>query len=158
MPAVGAGLVHLGPDPQADPQPRLAALGPPTGSCGAALLVIAEYREAHPAAPRVGVGDLSRRHGGDFGARFGGLGHMSHQNGLDVDLYYPRRDGRERRPFRPDQVDRLLAQALVRHFARAGAEVVYVGPSLGLRGPRRRRRAARAPRRPSARAHPPPRR
>ena len=102
------------------------------------LRVLAEYRAEHPWAPRVGIGDLSRRHGGDFGPRFGGLGHMTHQNGLDVDLYYPRRDGLERRPFRPGQVDRRLAQALVDRFARAGggAQVVYVGPRLGLRGRR----------------------
>jgi murein endopeptidase len=97
------------------------------------LRVVAEYRAANPGAPRVGIGDLSRRHGGDFGPRFGGLGHMTHQNGLDADLYYPRRDGLERRPFRPGQVDRSLAQDLVDRFAAAGAEVVYVGPSLGLR-------------------------
>lgn len=101
------------------------------------LRVVAEYRVANPDAPRVGIGDLSRRHGGDFGARFGGLGHMTHQNGLDADLYYPRRDGLERRPFRPAQVDRRLAQDLVDRFAAAGAQVVYVGPSLGLRGRRR---------------------
>jgi murein endopeptidase len=101
------------------------------------LRVLAEYRLANLGAPRVGIGDLSRRHGGDFGPGFGGLGHMTHQNGLDVDLYYPRRDGLERRPYRPWQVDRRLSQALVDGFVAAGAQVVYVGPSLRLRGPRR---------------------
>jgi murein endopeptidase len=100
------------------------------------LRVVAEYRAAHPEAPRVGIGDLSRRHGGHFGPEFGGLGHMTHQNGLDVDLYYPRRDGLERRPFRPDQVDRRLAQDLVDRFAAHRAQVIYVGPSLRLHGPR----------------------
>ena len=50
-------------------------------------LVLREYHDAHPDAPRVLVGDLSRPHGGFFGARYGGLGHNSHQNGLDVDIY-----------------------------------------------------------------------
>ena len=45
--------------------------------------------------------------------RFGGLGHVSHQNGLDADVYYPRMDGLERRPYRPSQVDRALAQDLL---------------------------------------------
>jgi murein endopeptidase len=99
--------------------------------------VLTEYRLANPFAPRVGIGDLSRPHGGDFGARFGGLGHASHQNGLDVDVYYPRLDGRERRAFTPAQVDRVLAQELVDRFVAAGARTVYTGPSLGLRGPRR---------------------
>ena len=44
------------------------------------------------------VGDLSRPHGGDFGPRFGYIGHASHQNGLDADVYYPRADGTERAP------------------------------------------------------------
>src|SRR5918998_1507680 len=99
--------------------------------------VLTEYRLANPFAPRVGIGDLSRRHGGDFGVRFGGLGHISHQNGLDADVYYPRADGLTLRPYKPSQVDRALAQDLVDRFVAAGARTVYVGPSLGLKGPRR---------------------
>lgn len=97
--------------------------------------VIAGYAAANPRAARVGVGDLSRRHGGSFGPRFGGIGHASHQNGLDVDVYYPRRDGRERPPRSPSQIDRRLAQALVDRFVAAGAAKVFVGPGTGLRGP-----------------------
>ena len=100
------------------------------------LEVVAGYRLANALAPRVGIGDLSRRHGGDFGIRFGGLGHGSHQNGLDADVYYPRLDGLERRPYKPSQVDRVLAQDLVDRFVEAGARVIYVGPSLDLKGPR----------------------
>jgi hypothetical protein len=99
------------------------------------LRVLTEYAAAHPGAPRVGIGDLSRPHGGDFGARFGGLGHASHQNGLDVDVYYPRRDRRERPPKLPRQIDRKLAQDLVARFVEAGAAKVFVGPSTGLKGP-----------------------
>ena len=101
------------------------------------LGVIEEYRLENALAPRVGIGDLSRTHGGDFGARFGGLGHASHQNGLDADIYYPRWDGQERRPFKPSQVDRDLAQDLVDRFVAAGARAIYVGPSLDLEGPRK---------------------
>ena len=100
------------------------------------LRVVREHRAAHPGAPRVGIGDLSRRHGGRFGPRFGGLGHSSHQNGLDVDVLYPRLDRREDQPYRPGEVDRRLAQDLVDRFVAAGAEYVFVGPSLRLRGPR----------------------
>jgi murein endopeptidase len=99
-------------------------------------LVLRGYRDAHPDAPRVLVGDLSRRHGGFFGARYGGLGHNSHQNGLDVDVYYPRKDGLERAAFRPEQVDVALAQDLVDRFTRAGAIRIFVGPDLPLRGRR----------------------
>ena len=101
------------------------------------LNVVAAHRAAHPDAPRVGIGDLSRPRGGIFDQRFGGLGHASHQNGLDVDVYYPRRDGSERRPFKPSQVDQELAQDLVDRFVAAGAQHVFVGPRLTLTGPRK---------------------
>ena len=58
------------------------------------LTVARAFHTAHPGAPRLLVGDLSRPHGGDFGPRFGYIGHASHQNGLDVDVYYPRADRR----------------------------------------------------------------
>lgn len=93
------------------------------------------YRRAHPSAPPLLVGDLSRPHGGDFGPRFGSIGHMTHQNGLDVDLYYPRRDRRPVAARRIDHVDLPLSQALVGHVLRAGTRTVLVGPSTGLRGP-----------------------
>jgi murein endopeptidase len=82
------------------------------------------------------IGDLSRPHGGDFGPRFGYIGHASHQNGLDADVYYPRADGRERAPRNAAQIDRRLSQELVDRFVRAGAALVLVGPSTGLTGPR----------------------
>ena len=99
--------------------------------------ISAEFQAAHPSAPLVLVGDLSRPQGGVFDRRYGGLGHASHQNGLDVDVYYPRRDGLPLAPIHPRQVDRRLAQDLVDRFVAAGAEKVFVGPRLGLRGPRR---------------------
>jgi murein endopeptidase len=101
------------------------------------LTVVSEYRAAHPDAARVGVADLSRPHGGDFGARFGGLGHASHQNGLDVDVLYPRLDRLERAPRTPTQIDQALAQELVDRFVNAGARYVFVGPHTHLRGPHR---------------------
>jgi murein endopeptidase len=99
------------------------------------LHVIRAYSRAHPAAPRVGIGDLSRPHGGDFGPQFGGLGHATHQNGLDADVYYPLLSGAERSPLSVDEVNLNLAQDLVDRFVRAGAAVVYVGPNTGLTGP-----------------------
>jgi murein endopeptidase len=100
------------------------------------LDVLAAYRSLHPEAPRVGVADLSRPYGGRFGHNFGGLGHASHQNGLDVDVLYPRLDGQERRASSPARIDRALAQDLVDAFVAAGAVYVFTGPALGLRGPR----------------------
>jgi len=96
----------------------------------AVLRVVAGYSRANPAAPRLGIGDLSLRHGG----RFGFL-HQSHQNGLDVDVYYPRLDRRERPPRVAAQIDRRLSQDLVDRFVAAGAVLVFVGPNTGLTGP-----------------------
>jgi murein endopeptidase len=98
--------------------------------------VLADFAAAHPEAPRLGIGDLSRPRGGTFDRRYGGLGHASHQNGQDVDVYYPRRDRREVPPSRPSEVNRRLSQDLVNRFVAAGAQMVFVGPRVRLRGPR----------------------
>jgi murein endopeptidase len=102
----------------------------------ATLRVLRQFARRHPHAPRIGVGDLSLRHGGYFGPEVGGgIGHDTHQNGLDVDVYYPRTDRRERAPITVDQVDVRLSQALVDLFVDAGAQTIYVGPNLPLSGP-----------------------
>ncbi|MBD0318177.1 MAG: penicillin-insensitive murein endopeptidase [Thermoleophilia bacterium] len=95
------------------------------------LAVVRSFAAVHPNAPRVGIGDLSRRRGGPFRPK-----HASHQNGLDVDVYYPRKDGKERPARTAAQVDRRLAQQLVDRFVAAGAAKVFVGPNVGLRGPK----------------------
>jgi murein endopeptidase len=100
------------------------------------LRVAREFRAVHRAAPPLLIGDLSRRRGGDFGPRFGPPGHASHQNGLDVDIYYPRLDRRLRAPTSVSEVDLRLAQDLVRRFVAARAEYVFVGPHTDLRGPK----------------------
>ncbi len=95
-----------------------------------------EFSRSHPGAPRVGVGDLSLPRGGYFGPEVGGgIGHATHQNGLDIDVYYPRLDRREKPPRTVDQVDVALAQDLVDLFVAAGATTIYVGPNLPLTGP-----------------------
>jgi hypothetical protein len=93
------------------------------------LGVIGDYRLAHPKAPKVVVGDLSRVRGGEIDE------HVSHENGLDVDVYYPRRDGKLRPPRTVSQVDVRLARDLLDRFVAAGASIVFVGWSTPLRGP-----------------------
>ncbi|HEY5873511.1 MAG TPA: penicillin-insensitive murein endopeptidase [Gaiellaceae bacterium] len=93
------------------------------------LAVMASYRAGDPDAPRIVVGDISFRGGGPMEL------HRSHQNGLDVDVYYPRRDGRSRPPTSSEQINRTLAQDLLDRFLDAGVEKVFVGYSTGLRGP-----------------------
>jgi murein endopeptidase len=99
------------------------------------LYVLRDYRLANAGAPPVVIGDLSRPHGGAFGSDFGGLGHASHQNGLDVDVYYPRLDRTLQPPGAVEQVDRTLAQDLVSRFVGAGAQHAFVGHHVGLGGP-----------------------
>ena len=101
------------------------------------LVVLRAHRLAHPDAPRVVVGDLSLRRGGRFPPDDDDEGtHASHQNGLDVDVYLPRRDLRLRPPLRRAQIDRALAQDLVDRFVAAGAQRVFVFRRLRMRGPR----------------------
>jgi hypothetical protein len=90
--------------------------------------VIDAYRAANPRAPRVVVGDISFEHGGPMDA------HVSHQNGLDADIYYPRLDGALRAARSPAAIDRRLAQDLLDRFVAAGAVKVFVGYATDLRG------------------------
>ncbi|HUK44553.1 MAG TPA: penicillin-insensitive murein endopeptidase [Gaiellaceae bacterium] len=96
----------------------------------AIISVVDAYRAANPTAPRVVVGDISLRGGGPMTDE-----HVSHQNGLDVDVYYPRRDGELRAPVAADQIDLALAQDLVDRFVAAGAQMIFVGFGTGLHGP-----------------------
>ena len=97
--------------------------------------VLRDYRLANPGAPPVLVGDLSRPWGGPFGSDYGGLGHASHQNGLDVDVLYPRLDRALLPAATVQEVDRALAQDLVSRFVAAGAQFAFVGQHVGLGGP-----------------------
>lgn len=102
----------------------------------AVLRVAREFAEDHPRAPRIGIGDLSLEAGGYFGPEVsGGIGHATHQNGLDADVYYPLLSGAERAPESVDEIDLRLAQDLVDRFVAAGATRIYVGPSTPLTGP-----------------------
>jgi hypothetical protein len=94
----------------------------------------ASYVKRFPGEARLVVGDLSRTHGGPFGSKYGGIGHASHQNGLDADIYYPRKDGLETSPEKPSLIARGRSQWLVDHAAR-GADRVFIGPHTGLRRP-----------------------
>jgi murein endopeptidase len=134
LPATGTHFVTV--DPVTGTGPNRAWRRHGTDRLVEVLLRVAgEHAAAHPDAPRLVVGDLSRPRGGKFGKEYGGDGHRSHQNGLDADVYYPRRDGREQIPTRVAQIDRRLAQELVDRFVRAGAQYVFVGPGTGLHGP-----------------------
>jgi murein endopeptidase len=99
--------------------------------------VLAAFHAAHPELPQVLIGDLSRPDGGIFDNRYGGLGHASHQNGLDADVYYPRADHRLLAAYKPDLIDHALAQELLDRFVAAGAQFVFVGTRTKLRGPRK---------------------
>jgi len=97
---------------------------------GTIVSVTAAYRAAHPDAPRVVIGDISREGGGPMTDE-----HVSHQNGLDADIYFPRLDHKLAAPVARYQIDRRLSQDLVDRFVAAGAQMVFVGFGTGLRGP-----------------------
>jgi murein endopeptidase len=130
LPAEGRHFVSWDPDRHRSP-------GPPWRRYGTdrlvrvVLRVAADYAHKYPGAPRLTIGDLSRRRGGNFKSA-----HASHENGLDADIYYPRRDGRERPPASVGEIDMKLAQDLVNRFVRAGAQYVFVGPNTSLTGRR----------------------
>ena len=99
------------------------------------LRMLHEYRLAHPRR-RASASPTSRvRTAGRSARVYGGLGHASHQNGLDVDVLYPRLDKLELPAEAPALVDQALAQELVDRFVAAGAVYVFVGPELNLHGP-----------------------
>ena len=87
------------------------------------------YGNEHTIRTIVVIGDISREGGGRMDD------HLSHQNGLDVDVYFPRRDGRLRAPTATAQIDHRLAQDLLDRFVAAGAQKIFVGYSSGFRGP-----------------------
>jgi murein endopeptidase len=99
------------------------------------LTVSRQYSAAHPAARPLLIGDLSRKHGGNFGRQYGYVWHASHQNGLDADIYYPRTDRKPRQARTAAEINRRLSQDLLDRFVRAGAIKVFVGPGTGLTGP-----------------------
>jgi murein endopeptidase len=96
--------------------------------------IAAEYHARY--GDRLLIGDLSRPSGGPFGRRYGGEGHASHQSGLDVDIYYPRRDRAELPPFAVGDIDRRRAQWLVDRVA-LDAKLAFIGPNTKLRRPSR---------------------
>jgi Penicillin-insensitive murein endopeptidase len=134
LPARGADFVTWDPNLHRSPNRAWRRWG--TNRLVRLLLAIArEYRRAHPGARPLLIGDLSRPHGGDFGRRFGYVWHASHQNGLDADIYYPRKDRGRRAPRTAGDIDRRLSQDLVDRLVRAGATKLFVGPGTGLTGP-----------------------
>jgi murein endopeptidase len=132
-----ASAVHLTWDAVLDRSPNRAWRRFGTDRLVATLLQVAtDFRNAHRDRPPILIADLSRPRGGVFDSRYGGLGHLSHRNGLDADVQFPRRDGRPIGPRTWRDVDRALAQELVDRFVAAGAVKVFVGPRLRLRGPK----------------------
>jgi murein endopeptidase len=92
---------------------------------------LAAYRARNPDAPPVAVGDMSLRHGGEIDE------HSTHENGRQIDLYFPRRDRRLAEPRTVAQVDLRLSRELIRAILDAGAHRVLIGPRLRIATPAR---------------------
>ena len=132
LPPAGPGYYTY--DPSSSGIPNAAGRRWGTASLVRELVDLGRWwQRTHPGAPRIGIGDLSRPAGGSFGGAI--VGHVSHQNGLDADLRLPRADGMEG-PSGPWNYDRALTQAIVDRLVAQGAELVLIGPSLDLHGPR----------------------
>jgi len=131
LPAAGPGFYTYDPATQRPPGGAERTWG--TSLLVRELLDLGEWwARTHPAQPRLGIGDLSRRAGGRFVGPV--VGHASHQNGLDVDIRLVRRDGAESGTG-ADTYDRALTQAVVDRLVARGAGLVLIGPSLDLHGP-----------------------
>ena len=128
LPFEGADWVTWNPNTDSVPNLRHRLYGNER-TIQAILSVVGAYRAAHPDSPRVVIGDLSLRDGGRMDQ------HVSHQNGLDVDVYYPRGDRHLSAPIATSQIDQALAQDLLDRFVAAGAQVIFVGFGTGLHGP-----------------------
>lgn len=131
LPVRGDGYYTYNPATQRPPGGAERRWG--TAMLVAQVIELGEWWAAtHPGQPRLGIGDLSRPQGGPFHGPV--VGHSSHQNGLDVDIRLPRRDGVEG-PANPGNYDRALTQQVVDRLAAQGATVILVGPSLDVHGP-----------------------
>lgn len=131
LPVRGEGYYTYDPSTQNDPQNPARRWG--TSLLVSQVLQLGEWwARTHPNETPLGIGDLSREHGGFFGGP--GVGHASHQNGLDVDIRLPRRDG-VRGPANPGNYDRELTQAIIDRVHAQGASLILVGPSLDVHGP-----------------------
>ena len=131
LPGLGVGFYTYDPSTQRTPGGAERQWG--TAQLVRQILDVGEWwARTHPNQPRLGLGDLSRPQGGHFPGP--GVGHASHQNGLDVDIRLPRRDGVEG-PATAQNYDRDLTQALVDRLVAQGAELVLIGHNLDLRGP-----------------------
>jgi murein endopeptidase len=97
----------------------------------AVLRGLAAYRARNPHAPLVAVGDMSMRRGGEID------GHSTHENGRQIDLYYPRRDRKLREPHTVAQVDPRLTRELVRAVLNAGAHQILIGRKIRMSTPPR---------------------
>ena len=97
----------------------------------AVLRALATYHRRNLDAPPVAVGDMGLRRGGEID------GHSTHENGRQIDIYFPRRDRRLREPHTAAQVDLRLARELVLAMLDAGAYRVLIGPHIRIATPAR---------------------
>ncbi len=127
LPKEGPGFYTYNPNTQSYPNAANRRYG--TDRLVRDLVALGKWWEAnYPDAPRLGIGDLSWRTGGRID------NHASHQNGLDVDIRLPRRDGKEGGAG-PWNYSPERTQAVVDWWmARGGVEYIFYGPNLQVRG------------------------
>ena len=123
LPLEGSDWVTWEPEQRLPPHTcRAGCTATSTRSGGRVIEVLARFREAHPA------GSAHRHRGQSASATAGSwISTCRIRNGLDVDVYYPRRDGWLQAPTSTTQIDRRLSQDLLDGFVAAGASMIFVG-------------------------------
>ena len=118
------------------------------------LRVLDEYAAAHPARRAVGIGDLSRPGGGDFGSRFGGhRPRLAPESGSTSTSTTRVSTGASSAP--PGRPGRPRAGSGSRRPLRGGGRAAGVRrPERRVEGPAARRAGAAEPRRPPPRSSP----
>lgn len=131
LPSSGVGFYTYDPAEDVVPNKEWRRVG--TDTLVRQMLAVGRWWAlTYPGEARLGIGDLSLPEGGRFGGP--GVGHQSHQNGLDVDIRLPRTDRVEGRAH-PGNYDRALTQALTDRLIAQGADLVLIGPNLDITGP-----------------------
>lgn len=105
--------------------------------CGRSLALVSG--RCYGASPRTAdiIRTLRRWPSATLGLRHGGKidGHSTHENGRQIDPYYPRRDRTLREPPTVAQVDMRLSGEPVRAMLNAGAHQVLIGPDTRIPAP-----------------------
>lgn len=88
-------------------------------------MIVQEYRKSN--CPALAIGDFSKKGGGFL------KGHSSHQNGKDVDLYYPLKNHKKGTTKNVRKIDNKCSYQLSRAIYKSNPKLVLVGEDTMFR-------------------------